>query len=90
MAVYHKWRGGPETCDRGAGAVGVGGCAWLRWPVAGLRCVSSARLRCARALLPLRAVWAWVCQHVGAVNMLSVLDLMPGSYIANTYNGIDR
>ena len=36
---------------RGAGAVGVGGCAWLRWPVAGLRCVSSARLRYARALL---------------------------------------
>jgi hypothetical protein len=36
--------------SRGAGAVGVGGCAWLRWPVAGLRCVSSARLRCARSL----------------------------------------
>ena len=29
----------------------MGGCAWLRWPVAGLRCVSSARLRYARALL---------------------------------------
>ena len=43
--------GGPEAGARGAGAVGVGGCAWLRWPVAGLRCVSSARLRYARALL---------------------------------------
>jgi hypothetical protein len=28
----------------------MGGCVWLRWPVAGLRCVFSARLRCARTL----------------------------------------
>ncbi len=44
--------GGPEAGARGAGAVGVGGCACLRWPVAGLRCVSLARRPCARA------VWA--------------------------------
>ena len=44
--------GGPEAGARGAGAVGVGGCAWLHWQVAGLRCVSLARLRCART------VWA--------------------------------
>ena len=46
----NEWRGGPEAGARGAGAVGVGGCALLRWPVAGLRCVSLARLRCAREL----------------------------------------
>ena len=34
----------------GEGAVGVGGWACLCWSVAGLRCVSSARLRCARSL----------------------------------------
>ena len=34
----------------GAEAVGMGGCAWLRWPMAGLWCASSARLRCARTL----------------------------------------
>ena len=28
----------------------MGGYGWLRWPVAGLRCMPSARLRCARAL----------------------------------------
>ena len=34
----------------GARAVGVGGCDWLRWSVAGMRSVSSARLRCAWTL----------------------------------------
>jgi len=43
-------RSGSGAGALGAGAVGVGGCAWLRWPVTGLQCVSSARLRCARAL----------------------------------------
>ena len=34
----------------GAGAAGMSGCASLRWPIAGLRSVSSPRLRCARTL----------------------------------------
>jgi len=51
---FHFWdwdprsgvEGGDQAGDLGAGAVGGGGCEWLRWSVAGLRCVSSARLRC--------------------------------------------
>ena len=35
-AFFNEWRGGQEAGDRGAGAVGVGGCVWLRWPVVGL------------------------------------------------------
>ena len=56
MLVCHfgdaKWNGEarPQIGDLGAGAVGMGGCAWLRWLVARLWCVSSARLRWARAL----------------------------------------
>ena len=47
-----KWigGGGPEACSLGAGAVGVGACARLRWSEAGVRSISSAQIRCARAL----------------------------------------
>jgi hypothetical protein len=45
--VNTEWRGGPEADARGGGG---GRSGRLRWPVAGPRCVSSARLRCARAL----------------------------------------
>jgi hypothetical protein len=49
-SAQNEWSGRPESRALGAGAVGVGGYGWLRWPVAGLRCMPSARLRCARAL----------------------------------------
>jgi len=52
VRVLGEWNGeeGPEARALGAGAVGVGGCARLRWSAAGMRSVSSARLRCARTL----------------------------------------
>ena len=43
-------REGPEAGAQGAGAVGVGGCARLPSSAAGMRSVSSTRLRCAWTL----------------------------------------
>jgi len=49
---------GPEAGALGAGAVGVGGCARLRWSAAGILSVSSDRLRCAWTL------WAVSGRHL--------------------------
>jgi hypothetical protein len=52
--IRSPWRwngeGGPEAGALGAEAVGVGGCARLPSSAAGMRSVSSTRLRCAWTL----------------------------------------
>ena len=77
-----KWSGGggPEAVALGAGAVGVGGCARLRWSAARVLSVSSALIRYVMALWAVRGRWAGGSGQLGCL-CLSRLPLIAPEFL---------